>query len=107
MSMFDYKHYTSTQSATLMTTSQQLAMYTNISPTFISKTFNFLGKALGNYLAHDINANPPENWRSLTPKELGLPDKSVDWLGFYTIKKPDYRTIQFGFGRTSQNFWRI
>ncbi len=104
MSMFDYKHYTSTQSATLMTTSQQLAMYTNISPTFISKTFNFLGKALGNYLAHDINANPPENWRSLTPKELGLPDKSVDWLGFYTIKSPITGQSNLGLGAQAKIF---
>ncbi|WP_274572066.1 calcium-binding protein [Neisseria leonii] len=88
MAMFDYKQYSSAEAARLMSVSHKLAVYTNVSPKFISGTLNALGKLAGNYLADRLEMSPPDGWRALEPSELGLPANSVDPLGFYTVESP-------------------
>ncbi|MBS1175472.1 MAG: Lipase [Burkholderiaceae bacterium] len=93
MGMFDYRNYTSSESAELLATAYRLATYTN--------TAGFLGLPVEQVLpwVADIALNTgfypntaqvgiPVGWRELNPNELGLPDSAVDFSGHYTITSP-------------------
>ncbi|MFD1245748.1 calcium-binding protein [Paralysiella testudinis] len=89
--MFDYKNYTSETAAALMTTSQQLAAYTSMaSPMGLpaAKFSNWLGSVATDFNPNPVNLAPPPGWRELAPKELGLPESSKDFAGYYTIASP-------------------
>ncbi|UJF23839.1 hypothetical protein L0B52_05685 [Suttonella sp. R2A3] len=93
MAMFDYKHYTSNESAALMATSKQLAVYGNISGIMGLPTENFLQGLSDRVLNHGLAANKvnlrlPDGWRELTPTELNMPEDSLDFYGQFPIESP-------------------
>ncbi|XXQ68818.1 calcium-binding protein [Neisseriaceae bacterium B1] len=104
MPAFDYQHYTTEQAAELAQTSYKLATYANISPKLIRESFNLIGKLGGTYFANDIHARLPAGWRDIQPQELGLPEKSVDFLGFYTIVSPRTGQVRLGLGPQAKIF---
>ncbi|MGL4766584.1 MAG: calcium-binding protein [Formosimonas sp.] len=94
MGMFDYKQYTSSQSAELMQTSYQLAIYSQVngllgisSSAQILKAINDSLLSTGLY-ANAVNQALPAGWRELTPAELSLPQSALDSTGQYIIESP-------------------
>lgn len=90
MGMFDYKQYGSKGSAELLLTSQKLAIFSNAASFMLlpgASIINVAGKITSpfNWYPNKFNIAPPVGWRELTPAELGLPENSKDWRGYYTF----------------------
>lgn len=92
MGMFDYKNYTSVQSAELVSVSQKLALYSGTERYFgLPGTFllNTLGTLTDSWLLpNKVNLGIPDGWREVSANELGLPASSVDHSGYFTIPSP-------------------
>lgn len=91
MGMFDYKRYSSAESAQLVSTSQKLAIYTNAVAFFGlpgASLLNGIGSIFSNWYPNKVNIRVPQSWREIKPVELDLPANSLDKYGYYTIASP-------------------
>ena len=102
MGMFDYKNYTSSESAELLQTSYQLAVYSQVNGFFGVSSSAAILKAVSESLlntglyANTVNQGLPSGWRELTPAELSLPQSALDSTGQYIIESPLTGTMPTG-----------
>lgn len=101
MGIFNYKNFSSKQSAEMVLESSKMAIYSNAASFFGfpgAKILNWAGKLLGNLPANKYDISIPEGWRELAPQELGLPASAVDRKGYYTFDSPAIGKAPNGFG---------
>lgn len=92
MGMFDYRHYSATESAELAETSLKIATFGQLDRIF---GFNIAGltSAFGGILPGGLSANTirvelPAGWAKVAPAALGPDAGAVDFDGYYIIKSP-------------------
>lgn len=93
MAMFDYKNYNSAESAELVNTTHQLASYSSVTGVMglpSEKVIQGLADVLDSTHIYPSHADVglPTGWRELKPADLGLPEKALDFSGYYHIKSP-------------------
>lgn len=84
MGLYDYRDFSSEESAKLVDLTHQIAVATNLTG------FPDISGLLGNGLltGGETDVSHPDGWRALSAGELGLPDSIVDILGFIKLKGP-------------------
>lgn len=93
MAMFDYKNYSASDSANLITSSQKIAAYSSLTgvmglPTHtIMQGIGDIASSTG-YYPSKIDLSLPAGWREITPSELKLPASSLDFSGYYHFDSP-------------------
>jgi len=92
MGMFDYRHYSATESSKLAETSLKIATYGQLDHIL---GFDIVGaaNAVGSLLPDGTTANPihmelPAGWSKLGPAALGLGANAVDSDGYFIIPSP-------------------
>ncbi|MDO5687189.1 MAG: calcium-binding protein [Neisseria sp.] len=93
MGMFDYKEYSGTQAADLLSLSKQLAVHGTISGVMglpmETLVQSFADAALsGGFYPNPVDVRLPESWREITPTQLNLPADTLDSYGYYPIASP-------------------
>ncbi|ALN72497.1 hypothetical protein M673_07210 [Aureimonas sp. AU20] len=92
MGMFDYRRFSTTQSAELAETSLKIATFGQLDRIFgmdIGKITNAFGGSLPDGLAANrAHIALPEGWSKVGPAALGLGPEAVDADGYYIIKSP-------------------
>ncbi len=89
MGVFDFRALSREAAIELMTTSNQLAVYSNaVSFSYLptGDMLNAVADMSGDFNANRIRIGLPDGWRELKPAELGLPDSVLDISGYYTIE---------------------
>lgn len=89
MAMFDYKDYSSEDSAKLVSDASRLAAYTNAATFFGfipgADALNGLSTATGHMFDNPVNIGIPDGWVELTPADLGVSESLVDREGYFQI----------------------
>ena len=89
MGMFDYKNYSSEESAKLIDDSSRLSAYTNAVSFFGfipgADALNLVGKLTGDLFPNDTNVGIPAGWAQLSPSDLGVSESLVDREGYFQI----------------------
>lgn len=89
MGMFDYKNYSTEDSAKLVEDTTRLSAFTN-AHNFIdlipgADALNLLGKISGELFPTDINVGIPDGWKELKPVDFGVSESMVDKVGYFTV----------------------
>ena len=87
--MFDYKNYSTEDSAKLVDDTTRLSAFTN-AHNFIdlipgADALNLLGQISGEIFPTDINVGIPDGWKELKPVDFGVSDSMVDKVGYFTV----------------------
>ena len=87
--MFDYKNYSTEDSAKLVDDTTRLSAFTN-AHNFIdlipgADALNLLGRISGEIFPTDINVGIPDGWKELKPVDFGVSDSMVDKVGYFTV----------------------
>lgn len=102
MGMFDYKDYSSSESAKLLETSYKLATYANINGFLGIEQSGSIVQSIADTLLspglypNTVNGGLPAGWRELTPAELSLPASALDASGHYSIESPILGSVPTG-----------
>ena len=87
--MFDYKNYSTEDSAKLVDDTTRLSAFTN-AHNFIdlipgADALNLLGQISGEVFPTDINVGIPDGWKELKPVDFGVSESMVDKVGYFTV----------------------